>query len=122
VENARDKGFAKEDEAAALLKKKGYKIIERNFLTPVGEIDIIAKHKDSIVFVEVKYRTSEFAGKPQSSVNSAKQKKIIKTAALYIQKNKLQNENVRFDVIGMTPRGFEIIENAFSAQSGRFFI
>ena len=81
-----------EDVANKFLKKNKYKIIEKNYSCKFGEIDIIAKDKNILVFVEVKSRTNEKYGTPALAVNYYKQKNIIKTAKHYIMENKLQNE------------------------------
>lgn len=86
-----------EDYAVKYLKKHGYKIIERNYRKKIGEIDIIAKRHDYLVFVEVKTRHCNPLTKPYEAVNLGKQRKIIKTAALYIAEHKLQTY-MRFDV------------------------
>ena len=74
--------FGEQGEALAVrhLKKAGYKIIETNYRTRLGEIDIIAKDKDTIVFVEVKTRTSVHFGSPKWAVTPQKQKKISMVA------------------------------------------
>ena len=66
-----------EEAATNYLKEKGYKIQERNYRTSFGEIDIICRHKDSIIFVEVKTRRSDRYGCPEEAINTNKQRKII---------------------------------------------
>jgi putative endonuclease len=122
METARDKGFQKEKQASEILKEQGYEILEKNFHALTGEIDIIAKHKGSIVFVEVKYRKDLYAGTAQEAVTASKKKKIIKTAIVYIKQKHLQDQNIRFDVFAISPDGFEIIESAFTVQQGRYYI
>ncbi len=106
-----------EEEAAKFLKKNKYKIIEKNYSCKFGEIDIIAKDKNILVFVEVKSRTNEKYGAPALAVNYYKQKNIIKTAKYYIMKNKLQNEFCRFDVVEVllenADNNIRLIKNAF---------
>ena len=80
-------------------EKIGYKIIERNFLSRQGEIDIIAKDGTEYVFVEVKTRSSNFYGKPAEAVNEVKKKHIYKTTKYYLYIHNLENAFVRFDVI-----------------------
>lgn len=114
----RKKGAFGEDLAVKLLSKKGYEIIERNFTAKTGEIDIVARHNEYIVFVEVKLRVNLEKGSPCEAVNLKKQKKIIETAKMYIDKNELYNCDFRFDVVEILfcddnkPMG-KIIENAF---------
>lgn len=107
--------LGKEGEKLAIdyLMKKGYKILEKNFRTPIGEIDIIAKDKNQIVIIEVKRRLSEKYGQPEFAVNYKKQEKLKKLALYYICK--LGREYpVRFDVIAIKNKEINHIENAFS--------
>ena len=87
-----------EDIAAEHLRKKGYKIIERNYKVSGGEIDIIASKNKFLVFVEVKTRSSLFAGRPAESVTAQKRARIIKAAKHYILKNGCRRQP-RFDVV-----------------------
>ncbi len=89
-----------EEKASKYLKRKGYKIIEENFKCREGEVDIIAKDKNTdLVFVEVKTRTTSKYGTPAEAVNQIKKEHIQKVARYYILKNKLINKAIRFDVI-----------------------
>jgi putative endonuclease len=103
--------------AAAYLRKKGYHICESNFRCSLGEIDIIAREKSELVFIEVKTRKSEKLGYPEQAVGVRKQKKMSQLALWYLQKKKLANSSARFDVVAITllPEGNEIrlIKNAF---------
>ena len=81
------------------LKKKGYNIVEINYKNKIGEIDIICKDKDELVFVEVKTRSSYRFGLPREAVNEWKQNKIHNVAMVYLMKNKLVDGKYRFDVI-----------------------
>ena len=112
-----DIGKKHEQEAADFLKNLKYKIIEQNFkLLPVGEIDIIAKDKNTIVFVEVKYRKTKDFGTPAEFVTKSKQKKVIKTALCYIKKNNIKAD-IRFDVISICQNEIEHIKNAFCPEN-----
>lgn len=91
-------GACGEDVACSFLKKKKYKIIERNFRCPFGEIDIIAKDGIDMVFVEVKTRASEKYGTPAQAVTYYKKQNIVKTAQFYLMKNPTEM-NIRFDII-----------------------
>jgi len=107
--------LGKEGEKLAIdyLLKKGYRILEKNFRTQFGEIDIIAKHGNYIVIVEVRRRASESFGGPELSVNHKKQERLKKLALYYL--SKLGKEHpVRFDVIAIKDSQIEHIENAFS--------
>ena len=87
--------------AANYLKKKKYKILEMNYKNDIGEIDIIAKDKDYIVFVEVKARMSGAFGYPFEAIDEIKQQKIQAVASLYLVKNQKYGTNCRFDVISI---------------------
>mgnify|MGYP000085479978 CR=1 FL=1 len=108
-----DKG---EELAVKFLKKKGYKIIKRNYRTPTGEIDIIAKDGDKLVFVEVKTRTDSLFGHPVEAVDYRKQRKI-KTAALHYLATQKKEMPARFDIIsiriGPDGKTIEHLKDAF---------
>lgn len=106
-------GSIGEEYALKYLKSKKYKIIEHNYKNHLGEIDIIAKQKDVIVFVEVKARQTLSFGRPAEAVNKQKQNKIRSVASLYLIKNKLMNLLCRFDVIEVVGEELNHIENAF---------
>ena len=88
-----------EDTASKYLEESGYVILDRNFRCRSGEIDIIARDGDYIVFIEVKTRRGSFYGTPGEAVNELKQHKIIRVSEAYIMKKKLFNCDFRFDVI-----------------------
>lgn len=104
------------------LKKKGYKILERNYRTKLGEIDIIAKDKKTIVFVEVKTRRSWQFGNPKGAVTPAKQRKISMVALQYLKTIDRHNTRACFDVVAVTATRdtpqIEIIKNAFELAYG----
>ena len=106
-----------EDIAVAYLKNRGYRIIERNYTCLFGEIDIVAKDGDTVVFVEVKSRKSEKFGDPQGAVGREKQKKISRISLTYLEEKHLYPCDARFDVVAikMLPAGsiVELIQNAF---------
>jgi putative transposase len=107
-----------EDLAAAALKKQGYKILARNYLTPLGEIDLIARQGKTLVFVEVKTRKSLRFGSPQEAVSFAKQQRLRRLAEYYVKQKRLgEDVLVRFDVVAIILGGddaqVEIIQNAF---------
>ena len=93
-------GSEGEEVAVRFLKKKRYGIIARNYKTPIGEIDIIAKDGDTIVFVEVKTRANDIFGYPFEAVNQNKRRKLKNLALLYLKKQRKELP-VRFDVISI---------------------
>ena len=113
----------KENAAEAYLKKKGYRIIEKNFRCKLGGIDIIAELGGVVVFIEVKARADHQYGHPFNAVTPAKQRKIIQVSQSYLAKHRLLEKPIRFDVIGLTanPEGdfrIELLENAFQTGWG----
>ncbi|MCR5295493.1 MAG: YraN family protein [Lachnospiraceae bacterium] len=112
--NSRRIGSFYEDLAADYLMKQGYTILERNFTVKSGEIDIIAREAGCLSFVEVKYRRRKGQGSPLSAVTYAKQRKISRTAALWMLRNRIPEDTpCRFDVIGIEPGEISLIRNAF---------
>lgn len=87
--------------AERFLLKQGYWIIERGFGEKTGEIDLIVSDGRSIIFVEVKSRTSDVAGDPTEAVDLEKQRHISQTARLYVVKNRLEETSIRFDVVAI---------------------
>ena len=114
----------KDAEAACsrYLKSQGLKPLDKNFSCRLGEIDIIMLDKNMLVFVEVRFRKSNNFGGGLESITAAKQRKLRKTAELYLQQNR-QYENARFDVVAMSSNNqtrpgkqqytFDWIKNAF---------
>ena len=113
VQNKRAIGSNYEKIAGQYLEQQGYQIIEYNFHSRYGEIDIIAKHQGYLVFVEVKYRENDKSGHPLEAVSVSKQRTISKCAFYYLQKHKVQEEAVRFDVVGILGDKIQVIQNAF---------
>lgn len=93
------KGNIGEEFTCNYLEKNGYTILERNFTSYRGEIDIIALKNNEIIFIEVKTRTQIACGFPSESVTKHKQKQIYKIAEYYLYSKNLLNSKVRFDVI-----------------------
>lgn len=114
-------GSEGEERAILFLKKRGFKILKKNYRCKMGEIDIIATKNDLITFVEVKTRHSEQFGHPEESVNRRKRKKIINTAKYYLMVNNLYyKKDVRFDILSIIRKKseFEIdfFQNAFREE------
>ena len=106
-----------EELAVHYLKKNGYRLIERNYICKMGEMDIIAKEKDTLVFIEVKARTSTAFGPPQLAVNPAKQRQLSKVALHFLKEKKIEDVKARFDVVaillGKKGDEIELIKDAF---------
>lgn len=117
----RQKGNYGEDLAAAYLKRKWYKIIERNYRNKFGEIDIIARKKDTVVFVEVKSRSSDNFGTPAEAVDKRRQGRMCRAAQFYML-GKYEKLQVRFDVIEVYLQNGKInhYEDAFYFTEGSY--
>ncbi len=113
--NKRAFGGMGEADARRFLERKGARVLEMNYRRPTGEIDIIAQKGRTILFVEVKRRSSLRYGRPAEAVDRAKRGHILRTAALYMQEKRLGDAPVRFDVIEILPDEIRHIENAFDA-------
>ncbi len=103
--------------AAKYLKSNGFKILDTNFRCAIGEIDIVAKEKDAIVFIEVKTRKSDNLAGPFESIGKRKQNKIRDLAEYYIQEKDYSDCEIKFDVLSIVRDGqnnkIEYIANAF---------
>jgi putative endonuclease len=97
------KSLGKRGEEAALdyLKKKGYEIVDTNFRYDRAEIDVIARYRDVLVFVEVKTRRADTLGEPEDAVTFRKREQIRKAAQGYLFKHHLDDEECRFDVLAI---------------------
>ena len=98
----RDLGTYGESLAIEHILHKGYEVLDKNYKCTLGEIDIIAKQGEVLAFIEVKSRFNSYFGKPLESVNYIKKNRIINASRLYLQKNKLFNFFIRYDVIEIT--------------------
>ncbi len=114
--NLREIGKKGEKSAELFLKKRGYKIIERNFRTPFGELDLIVKDNDILVFVEVKTRNSEKFGLPEDAITYKKRLHIIRSAFFYLKRYNLIDSVYRFDVVAVMPSEIRHYKDAFSGE------
>ncbi len=114
----RDTGILGEKLAKDFLKKRGYRICQTNYRCPEGEIDIIAKHRDSLVFIEVRTKKSLEFGSPEESITSTKMERLKATAYRYQQTHSNLPLLWRIDVVAieLNQKGelsrIELIENA----------
>lgn len=107
------KGSIGESQAEGYLLEQGYEIIETNYKNKIGEIDIIAKFENRIIFVEVKSRATARFGYPREAVDYKKQQKIRMVADIYLKSRKMFNAYIRFDVIEILAGKLTHIISAF---------
>lgn len=115
-------GEVGEKHAARFLSRQGYRIVKRNYRCPTGEIDLIALDGATIVFVEVKTRSSREHADPQDAVTPAKQRYLTRSAKCFLSQTQSQRRPCRFDIIAITldgskPLDIEHIENAFPPRT-----
>ncbi|KEI35335.1 putative endonuclease [Francisella sp. W12-1067] len=111
-------GNKAELEACKFLKSQGLQILVQNFkVLPYGEIDIIALDKNTLIFIEVKYRSATTFAKAEEMITYSKRKKLINTANIFLKRNsKYENYECRFDVIAINNNDVNWIKNAFITQ------
>ncbi|HFQ91034.1 MAG TPA: YraN family protein [Desulfobulbus sp.] len=107
-----------EELAARHLEQQGYRILARNYRRRFGEIDIIARHRGQLVFIEVKTRLSTRYGSPFAAVDRRKQHQLVRVATDYIARHHLEDEVARFDVVAVTRdrdgrTRVDVLEDAF---------
>lgn len=117
-------GAQGEQIAINYLHNRGYQILERNYRNKLGEIDIIAKHGNDLVFIEVKTRSDKVFGSPLEAVTSAKQRQLAKVALEYLSRQNCFDQPARFDVVGVRLKAIpeaqsqevkiELVQNAFA--------
>lgn len=118
--NKRQLGSVGEDEALKTYEKLGYTLVRRNYQIQGGEIDLIVKNREFLVFCEVKLRRSDAFGAGAEAVTYQKQRHILNTAQRFLEENPVGGQ-VRFDVAVVTPASgggyaVELIENAFGVN------
>ena len=104
--------------AAAELGRRGYRIVGSNYRCKYGEVDLIAQEGGSLVFVEVRCRTTDAYGTPAESVTAAKRQRLVRTAQTYLDERNLGDVGCRFDVVEVCvvdgqPQVSEILRDAF---------
>lgn len=111
--NSKQRGAAIEKRAAKFLESRGLTLIETNFRCKAGEIDLIMRDQEHLVFVEVRYRTRNHYGEPVATVDARKQRKLILSAQHYLKLTGL-DVPCRFDILGITGVGAPVwIQDAF---------
>ncbi len=109
-----------EEIALRFLKKNGYRILQKNYVCKMGEVDIIAREKDTFAFIEVKTRRSTTFGPPQLAVDQRKQGQLSRVALYFLKEKRLEEVKARFDVVAILlgPKGeeIELIKDAFDLR------
>lgn len=112
--NSRKTGAEYEKKAAQYLQTLGYEVIERNFRCRQGEIDLIAKDGEYLVFIEVKYRKDARLGEPLEAVDYRKRRRISETASYYCFSHGIsQQQPCRFDAVAFVQGEWTVVRNAF---------
>jgi putative endonuclease len=111
-------GSKAEQRAVSLLVRKGYRIVERNFRTKLGELDIIARKGSVLVFVEVRSRRDATYGSALDAVGWRKQRKVTRVAMQYLARRKPLFVSCRFDVVAITGDDIVHIEDAWRLTRG----
>jgi putative endonuclease len=109
------RGASAETDAARLLVEAGYRIVERNFRCKAGELDIIARDGDVLVFVEVRSRSDDGHGSAAEMVLRSKQRRVARVAGYYLDAVAPIFEECRFDVVAITAGDAVLIKDAFRA-------
>ena len=103
AQQAKARGAAAERLAGAWLRRQGLRALDANYRCRAGEIDLVMRDRNTLVFVEVRYRGSDAFGSGAESVNRAKQRRIIKAASRYLQQHPQWTHRVcRFDVVSLS--------------------
>ena len=109
------KGLAGESQALCYLEQKGMRLVHQRYRAPGGEVDLIMRDGDTLVFIEVKLRMTGSAGEGVMAVTQKKQRRIIKTALYYLAAFD-HDGPVRFDIVEETASGIRHIEDAFQGR------
>jgi putative endonuclease len=119
TQQRRQTGLLGEERAVRALRRRGYRILSRNFRCRYGEVDVVAEEGGTVVFVEVKTRRSDTYGLPALAVTRGKRRRMIRAALHYLVANRMEDRMVRFDVVAVrwSPAGWrtDILPGAFQA-------
>lgn len=124
----RELGANGEEAAVSFLRQKGFQVLERNYNQGKGEVDIVARNQEWLLFVEVRSATTDYLESPAATVNLRKQQLVIRGARAFLARNGTGDEEIRFDVVAVTFDGadprIEWFQDAFrpspSGQQNRF--
>jgi putative endonuclease len=115
--STRQVGNDAESLAAHFLTRQGYRILTRNYRNRVGEIDLIAQHRDCLVFIEVKARRTGRYGSPKMAITPTKMRKLTAVAQWYLKETQQSGVRARFDVVAVhgitSDADIELVQNAF---------
>jgi putative endonuclease len=117
LDKRKELGRTTEDEACVYLRGLGYRIIERNWRSPFGELDIIARDGDSLVIVEVKARTGSTFGGPEGALSAAKRERIVTATRAYLAASDAQLP-LRFDLVAVEGDRVTLYRDAFRLEEG----
>jgi len=109
----RARGRWGEDLAAAHYRRSGYEVLDRNWRSPTGELDLVVRRGPTIVFSEVKARRTADFGPAAAAVTVAKQRRIRQLAVEWLRAHELHADSIRFDVVAITGSRLELITDAF---------
>ena len=109
----RERGQRGEDRAARAIERRGYRIVERNYRCRLGEIDIVARDGETLVFVEVRSRSDGRHGSGLEAVSPRKQRQVARVAQHYLVARKPRFDTFRFDVVGITGDDVTVVRDAF---------
>ncbi len=110
-----DYGERGEDRAARALRARGYSIVERNFRCKAGELDLVARDRGTLVFVEVRTRADDRFGGALEAVGHHKQRQVVRVARAYLALRRPRFDTCRFDVVAITGDELVVIQDAFRA-------
>ena len=113
MDNKTERGTSAETVAADLLSAAGYRIVERNFRSKAGELDIIARDGDVLVFVEVRSRSDDEHGTAPEMIQRTKQRRVIRVARCYLEAVAPDFDECRFDIVGITAEESILLRDAF---------
>jgi putative endonuclease len=113
VSSTVDRGSLAEAVAVRELVKLGYRIVERNFRCLAGELDVVARDGQTLVFVEIRSRRSDRFGSALEAVSRTKQQQVARVAAAYLELRQPKFDTCRFDVVGVTGDKIEVVQDAW---------